>query len=85
MSEIQEKAKDSFFDIEGYNLMFADFGKAKPQKKKKKKIIPQKEEKMQISPIKTPISNNINQINKSENKIDINKTNSSLLNKRKSK
>lgn len=85
MSEIQEKAKDSFFDLEGYNLMFADFGKAKPQKKKKKKIIPQKEEKMQISPIKTPISNNINQINKSENKIDINKTNSSLLNKRKSK
>ena len=62
MSEIQEKAKDSFFDLEGYNLMFADFGKAKPQKKKKKKIIPQKEEKMQISTIKTPISNTLSNI-----------------------
>ena len=60
MSENQEKAKDSFFDLDGYNLMFADFGKTKPQKKKKKKVIPQKEEKMQISPIKAPISNNIN-------------------------
>ena len=66
MNENKLEKNDSYFNSEAYDALFGDFGKEKVEKvhkKKKKNILPKKDEKKQIIPQKTPIINTIKLIN----------------------